>query len=601
MKGFVDNMKMLYKGVNLIVRIEKNYAFFLIVSSVFSTVPTFFSLNMISYIISELSGNKNTRVIILYVLITVLGNLILSLLLRGLHHIKDYYKTIFNYNEQLLLSQKIFYMDFFKVEDRTIRLLFERIKGDNHSGYNTYYLCRFLEETARALSNIIVSSIYFVSVLLSEISTTSKLLFALVLIFTIFANYFTNKCQGKINLEMSEKGTLSNAFFYYYDGFYSDYQAGKDVRLCNMQPLVCNEQRKQCDISYNIEMERQRKNVPLGILSIVSSTLLNITIYFISVIACINGSIPIGDVIKYVGFIMLCVNSFKSLFSMTQLLITNNIYLKRYFSFLDIPSVYQKGTLLLQTPDNKHVFEFVNVSFKYPNTNFYALKKINLKIKEGSMIALVGMNGSGKSTLIKLLCRLYVPTEGEILLDGKNIFEYDYDEYLKIFSVVFQNFKLYAYPLSQNVSCNISPDDVLVEECLEKVGLTKRVKSLEKGIQTCLYKEFDNAGIDISGGEAQKIAFARALYKNSQFIILDEPTAALDPIAEYEMYKNFNDIVNKKTTIYISHRMSACKFCDEIVVLNEGQLVQHGNHSDLVKDKQGKYYELWNAQAQYYQ
>ena len=214
---------------------------------------------------------------------------------------------------------------------------------------------------------------------------------------------------------------------------------------------------------------------------------------------------------------------------------------------------------------------------------------------------MVGMNGSGKTTMIKLLCRLYDPTEGEITLNGINIKKYDYIEYLDLFAVVFQDFKLFALPLGQNVAAAQQVDQEKAELCLKKAGFGRRLQELPQGLDTCLYKDFDKDGVEISGGEAQKIALARALYKDAPIIVLDEPTAALDPIAESEVYAKFNEIVKAKTAVYISHRLSSCRFCDDIAVFHEGRLVQRGNHEQLLAEKGGKYEELWNAQAQYYQ
>jgi ATP-binding cassette subfamily B protein len=210
------------------------------------------------------------------------------------------------------------------------------------------------------------------------------------------------------------------------------------------------------------------------------------------------------------------------------------------------------------------------------------------------------MNGSGKTTFIKLLCRLYDPTEGQILLNGIDIRKYRYDDYIHIFSVVFQDFQLFAMPLGENVAGTSDYDKKRVLDCLKKAGFQDRLASMPKGLETCLYKELDQEGVELSGGEGQKVAIARAIYRDSPFIILDEPTAALDPVAEADIYSKFNEIAGDKTTIYISHRLSSCKFCDEIIVFHDGEIIQQGTHEDLVADESGKYYELWNAQAQYY-
>ena len=223
-----------------------------------------------------------------------------------------------------------------------------------------------------------------------------------------------------------------------------------------------------------------------------------------------------------------------------------------------------------------------------------------MKFQLGKRLAIVGKNGSGKTTFIKLLCRLYDPTEGEIRLNGVDIREYDYEEYLKLFSVVFQDFKLFAFSLGQNVATAMEYDREKAEQCLVKAGFAERLKGMPKGTDTALYKDFESEGVEISGGEAQKVALARALYKDAPIVVLDEPTAALDPVAEAEVYTKFNELIGDKTAVYISHRLSSCQFCDEIAVFEEGAVVQRGSHEELLREGNGLYLELWTAQAQYY-
>ncbi len=279
----------------------------------------------------------------------------------------------------------------------------------------------------------------------------------------------------------------------------------------------------------------------------------------------------------------------------------NAPYLKTLYDYLDLPNKMYKGSLTTEKrSDRQYTVEFRDVSFRYPGSEQYALRHLSMTFKVGERLAVVGMNGSGKTTFIKLLCRLYDPTEGEILLNGIDIRKYRYDEYMDIFSVVFQDFKLFALPLGQNVATAQHYDVARAADCLQKAGFSDRLARMPKGLDTCLYKDLDEDGVTISGGEAQKIAIARALYKDAPFIVLDEPTAALDPVAEAEIYAKFNEIAGDKTAIYISHRLSSCKFCDEIAVFDHGEVVQQGTHEELLGEPDGKYYELWNAQAQYY-
>lgn len=247
-------------------------------------------------------------------------------------------------------------------------------------------------------------------------------------------------------------------------------------------------------------------------------------------------------------------------------------------------------------------FVFENVSFCYEGQTKYALKNINVAIDAGQKIAIVGINGAGKTTLIKLLCRLYEPTQGRILLNGVDIKKFNKKEYYSLFSPVFQNVEMYAFTLAQNVSMNSreKTDDQLVKESLDKAGLLDKCNKLTKGIDTEISKKIYSDGIDMSGGERQKLALARALYKNAPVVLLDEPTAAMDAVAEYELYSRFGDMVEGKTSIYISHRLSSTRFCDKVIMFEDGEIVEVGKHEELL-EKNGKYAELYNVQAQYYQ
>ena len=223
-----------------------------------------------------------------------------------------------------------------------------------------------------------------------------------------------------------------------------------------------------------------------------------------------------------------------------------------------------------------------------------------MKFPVGSRLAVVGMNGSGKTTFIKLLCRLYDPEEGEILLNGIDIRKYRYEDYRRLFSVVFQDFQLFALPLGENVAGSGQYSSKRAARCLMEAGFYNWETVMRQGLDTCLYKELKEEGVEVSGGEAQKIAIARALYRDAPFMILDEPTAALDPVAEAEIYERLHEIAGDRTAVYISHRLSSCKFCDRIAVFHEGTVVQQGNHEELLADMEGMYYRLWRAQAGYY-
>ena len=312
-----------------------------------------------------------------------------------------------------------------------------------------------------------------------------------------------------------------------------------------------------------------------------------------------SGAVSVGDVLMYSGAIITMMTGVQNILTQYNQINYRNEYLKTYEDFIKRPNMHYDGTLPIEKrDDNEYELSFRNVSFRYPGTETYILKDVSLDFKIGQKMALVGMNGAGKTTLIKLLLRLYEPTEGEICLNGINIEKYDYEEYMQIFSVVFQDFKLFAFPLGENIAAGRQVDKLRLNQVLAKIGLQEFVEGLPQKERTLLYQE-NGQGVTPSGGEAQKVAIARALYKDASFVILDEPTAALDPIAEAGIYENFDSLVGEKTAVYISHRMSSCKFCDRIVVLDHGEIAEEGTHDSLM-ERNGIYAKLYQTQAEYY-
>lgn len=336
----------------------------------------------------------------------------------------------------------------------------------------------------------------------------------------------------------------------------------------------------------------------------VAASSATLTVGCIYVFTCLKawaGAFDIGLVTQYVGAATALAESLNILISSLGDMKANTTHLDNVFRYLDLPNTMYQGSLTTEKrADRNYQVEFRNVSFKYPGSETWALKNVSMKFQIGKRLAIVGENGSGKTTFIKLLCRLYDPQEGEILLNGIDIRKYRYDDYMGVFSIVFQDFQLISQSLGSNVAGSVDYDAQRVKNALTDAGFGPRLESLPKGLDTQLYKDYGEDGIEVSGGEAQKIAIARALYKDAPFIILDEPTAALDPMAEAEIYAKFNEISGDKTAIYISHRLSSCKFCDEILVFHQGAIVQQGTHEALLSRKDGKYAQLWNAQAQYY-
>ncbi len=403
---------------------------------------------------------------------------------------------------------------------------------------------------------------------------------------------FMKWCQGTV--------WFNRTFMFFGRELYVNPERAKDVRIYQ-QDLIAE---KELDKLIRRDRENQGDYFQMAFFpaaATVAVGLANMAGYLLVAVKAYFGAFGVGSIVQYVAVLQRLGDGLQELMF---LLSDNQVYcthLQKLFDYLDLPGHMYQGTLTVEKrDDNEYFVEFRNVSFRYPGAEQYALRHVNFRFKVGGRLAIVGMNGSGKTTFIKLLCRLYDPTEGEILLNGVDIRKYDYEEYMSIFSVVFQDFRLFSFGLGQNVAAGFAYDPERAASCLEKAGFGDRLGSMPQGLDTCLYKDFEKDGVEISGGEAQKIALARALYKSAPFMILDEPTAALDPVAEGEVYSRFDEIVGDKTAVYISHRLSSCRFCDVIAVFDQGQIVQKGSHEQLVADEKGKYFELWHAQAQYY-
>ena len=417
-----------------------------------------------------------------------------------------------------------------------------------------------------------------------------------IIAFDSLLHFFVTKSRTMKTHKAYESVAEMNTTF----SAYSNVDSFDDVTIFNMKTIVLKELEKLTKRPKYLK-DVEHIEIKHGIINTIISDTITILLFIFVAAKAYIGVFGIGNFMIYRRSVSKFVDGISSLSRIIGLLIHNTRYLKDIFHFLDLPDDMYKGELSVEKrSDNRFDIEFKNVSFKYPGSDDYTLKNVNIKFTVGSKSAVVGMNGSGKTTFIKLLCRLYDPTEGEILLNGIDIRKYKYDEYMKIFSVVFQDFATFPFSVAENVSASLDYDADKVKECLIKAGLAERLDTLPYGIETCIGKDYDKNGTDFSGGEKQKLALARALYKGSPFIILDEPTASLDPIAEADIYSRFDEIVDWQTTLYISHRLSSCRFCQNIIVFDNGTIIQQGSHQELLADTNGKYYELWNAQAQYY-
>ena len=517
--------------------------------------------------------------------------------------------------KDMLFSQKLFDMDFADIDKQETHDLRAQVKqAENWSGWGLMRAPMYYVKTLKNAIGIVSGMILTIGLFTAKVPDAAGDLVVLnhpVFIFILFAimlliNFVAGSLAAKAAAywgSVGDDATFGNRLFGAFGFIGRTGARGADIRMYNQQELVSAYWKKNSAFGVDGKIGSLASG-PMGLYASLGVGITTVFTGFIYVFTCLKawgGAFDVGSVTQYVGAVTALSSNIFAIIELKGELKTNAGYMERAFEFLDIPnSMYQGSLTTEKRSDRQYEVEFQDVSFKYPGSEIWALRHVNMKFKVGRRLAIVGENGSGKTTFIKLLCRLCDPQEGQILLNGIDIRKYRYDDYMQIFSIVFQDFQLISQPLGNNVSGSMAYDEDRVRQALIDAGFGDRLDTLPEGLQTQLYKDFTENGVDVSGGEAQKIAIARALYKDAPFIILDEPTAALDPIAEADIYAKFNAISGDKTAIYISHRLSSCKFCDEIAVFHDGAVIQQGSHEKLLSDEGGKYHALWNAQAQYY-
>lgn len=573
-----------------------------------NSLQPFVTVWLSARIINELSAQQGIQKIAIYVISIILINFICSVVKNSIQRVCNEKETQMWKWFGKIFSDKQMSLDFEDLENAKIQ------HQKQEAEENLYMFGNGLAQLVWGTSGLVRASIN----ILASLAMTGALFFSksgnpiidhpiwiVVVLLCITAGGLSNskatKKENQVFLKWCQDTVWFNRTFMFFGReLYMNPEKAKDVRIYEQNFIA----EKALNKLIQTDQENQADIIRMSIFPAIACTIIglaNAACYLFVAIKAFFGAFGIGSIVQYVTVLQRLGTGLQE---MMFILSDNEVYclhLQKLFDYLDIPNHMYQGTLTVEKrDDNEYFVEFRNVSFRYPNTDQYVLRHVNFRFKIGEKLAIVGRNGSGKTTFIKLLCRLYDPTEGEILLNGVDIRKYDYNEYLSIFSVVFQDFKLFSFGLGQNVAAGVAYDPERVTSCLVKAGFGDRLQDMSEGLNTCLYKDFEKNGVEISGGEAQKIALARALYKNAPFIILDEPTAALDPIAEFEVYSKFDEIVGEKTAIYISHRLSSCRFCDTIAVFDQGQIVQKGTHEELVADERGKYYKLWHAQAQYY-
>lgn len=594
------------KLLKLLVKERKGLMYAMIGGAIATGLSPFYNLYFYSKIL-EAVITKKMEIVLPYVAALLVGTLVLELIGKSCDYAMDVYYDKCNYDMAKKTAEKAFSMSYEEYERTETMDSLRRVKnGEMSSGGIGAQITSIYQLFQKAVG--IFASLVFVGILFSKgwnqglnfwTGSASTILLVVAAIAILIVSAKVGGISQKYYYDMEKMNEHANAVGTYIANAVMKYENGKDFRVYHMQPLlnaIYNKYVLGVTKEYvNYGKKNGETNAMINVLfhSVVAIT------YIVVGAKAIYGVIGVGEVLLYAGAVQRLTDNLAGFVSKTSELSYRATYLNEYDVFLSKPDIHYNGTLPVEKrEDDEYEITMEHVSFTYPDTKIPVLEDVNLTFSIGETVALVGRNGAGKTTLIKLLCRLYEPTKGRILLNGIDIRYYDYAEYAKIFSVVFQDFKLMAMPIGENIACSHHFNKERVVKSLERVGMKERVEAMEEGIMTRLYNK-NGRGIELSGGEAQKIAIARALYKDGPFVILDEPTAALDPIAEAEIYEKFNELIKGKTAIYISHRMSSCKFCDRILVMDHGKIAESGTHEELIK-KEGIYAALYDTQANYY-
>ena len=584
-------------------------------STAVTAIVPYIGIYFSARILNELSGERRPEVLWKWVLLTVVVTALAALLKAVTTRWKNSRASLFYQMQIDVYNDKMLRMDFCVLDEQHTHDLYSQIQQNaNWSGWGFPHVQWSFETIVNGVITILSGLALSVSLFTLQVPEGSRYaflnspLFILAFLAIMAAvTFLAPLCATKADsywVKASDGARFSNRFLSFFGFIMHTKERMLDMRMYNQQEICSKSYKHDNVFGPDGPMARYSKG-PVGGLVALSAAISTVFTGFAYLFVCLKawaGAFGVGSVTQYVGAITALAKGVSDLMKIAGEIKNNGEFLRTSFEFLDLPDRMYQGSLTTEKrADRQYEVEFKDVSFKYPGSEDYALRHVSMKFKVGERLAVVGRNGSGKTTFIKLLCRLYDPTEGQILLNGIDIRKYKYEDYLQVFAVVFQDFQLLAFPLGQNVAAAQDYDRKRAEKCLRMAGFGERLDSMPEGLDTCLYREFDEKGVEVSGGEAQKIALARALYKDAPFIVLDEPTAALDPIAEYEVYSHFDELVSDKTAIYISHRLSSCKFCDEIAVFDHGQVVQQGSHDSLLADENGQYAKLWHAQAQYYE
>lgn len=588
MKNFGYFMKMAWKTAPV-------YLIVMILNSLFSSAKLLFNIILPKLLIDELVGDKNIEMLLLFGALIVLNNVLMQLVTNTFKRYIDTKSTWLSDTMVKQMGEKIMNLEYSYLEEPYYLDLKERAVFGIEN-----------QNTIESLINIFTSGLtHFITVVgLVSIMATLGPVLIIVLVVGVALMLLLYQMGSKAMIGVMQDIIPINRKIGYYMGLVMEKPLQKEIRLYDMQEMLTdcirNGNETTCD---RFSKGFRQMGKVYGGMSAISEFISAFTYAYVgirTVTVFLGKKLSLGSLSMYVSSAISFSSTIISFGEEIVMLMQVASFLDPYLELMKLEeeTIEDKG---IKFEGDVETVEFRDVTFTYPKADKPVLRNISFEIKRGEKISIVGLNGAGKSTLIKLICRMYKADSGDILVNGRNIYDYDYMSYMNVISAVFQDYKLFNFSIEENISCNAAGgDEERVNRLIDEVGMREKVDELPNGIKSRFGKEYDEEGIEMSGGQGQKIAIARALYKKASMVILDEPASALDPIAEAEIYEKFNSLVEDKTAIYISHRMSSSVFCDKILIIDGGTVADFDTHENLMKKTDSLYYKLFDSQAQNY-
>ena len=521
-------------------------------------------------------------------LIAIMGIVLLvtTLLSTFLSATAQKYGDTIQYDLVRIYGKKVMSLNYEDLENPAVLDMFEKSK----SGFNMY---DFFDKIVAVITNVL-SFIGYAAILF----TYSRLML-IVVVAVVVINLICNAKKNKYYYKAGEDAAPMNRKFAYLAGLMYGFDYAKEIKVGGLSDYITDKYDDNIVGFKKIFRTLYRHVFLLSGVSSLTSVIQTFTLYSVVAYSAIQKTISIGDFTMYISSISAASGCLLTIVSAMIDISKNTKYATDMRLFFEMERKTEMGGILPDRSANNVDIEFRNVSFKYPRTERYVLRHISFTVHSGEKISIVGKNGSGKTTLIKLLLRLYEPTEGEILVGGKNITDYDYKAYLSLFAPVLQDYKIFAFSCKENIELNLEDNEERLMRAIHDSDLDEKISSLPNGVLTPVYKQFDENGVEFSGGENQKLAIARAIYKDAPIILLDEPTANLDPLAEYDIYTMIYHMLGNKTSFFVSHRLASGRFCDRIFVVDGGEIIADGPHDSIVKSCE-LYREMFEKQVQFY-